>query len=187
MSQELKLHPDLIWATKGAALRKKELHYFDRTEVVGRTQEARAKSIKSYNGWFKRPLPTTEARYIEATPSYFYDAGHTIRNIVQAYGANRFKQLSFVAMFRNPVDRHVSYFNHFKYVTRKKPPVIKDDDLNAWTARMMRLPPATGCASGRALSCDNRLMLGAYAHWYANLTLILSDSIPHVFISQRDA
>lgn len=95
VSADLKLHPDLIWGetkpgkcdlvreggTNGGC--KKELHYFSSPD--------RFKSgLDWYNSWFKSPLPTPQARYIEGTPAYFYDSGHTIGNMVKAYGRSRF-------------------------------------------------------------------------------------------------
>ena len=171
LATELFGHPDLAWPTMLAGepfFFNKETHFFDRC-VLHEEKYCENKKPKDqttvafYNRHFPpTPRPTARLRYIEATPDYYYNAGSTIRNMRAAYGEWNFAALRFVVVVKDPVGRHVSYWNHFQ-----KEGFIVSKSLNADVPSYLAMQGTSysNCTDEYSRTCKNRLMLGCYSHF----------------------
>ena len=108
LSRSLQLHPELVWPIMiegdKFAFGRKELHFFNQHENF-------KLGIERYNSHWPDPLPTEQAHYIEATPSYLLYP-HVVGRMKKAYGDDAFTRLKFVVILADPTQRHVSWFNH---------------------------------------------------------------------------
>jgi hypothetical protein len=106
---------------------RKEVHFFDGGLVSG------IDNFKKGKHWYRAHFPlenaTSEARIIEATPSYLF---------VPCVPARIFQQLpevKLIVVLRDPVERAISHFFHEVRAGREKRPImsalVEEDDLLA--------------------------------------------------------
>jgi len=140
----------------------KELHFFDGINGNG--------DIDFYNAHFTTPLPNTWSHYFEATPSYFYDQDGAIQKMASSYGPVAFKKLKFLLIVRDPVDRTVSWWNHFAGLEFKNFENFTTFLVSNLNMKLGSLPEYThGNPCRRQGECYNRLYYGVYSKWLKSL------------------
>ena len=166
-------HPDIVWPIKveydtyatgyAGPNHVNELHFFDYDDNF-------EKGTAFYNMHWPDPLPTEQAHYFEATPSYSR-LSEAVHNMKTAYGEDAFTKLKFVVILADPTHRHVSWFNHFQ-VPHGDALASGDafvPDMNGQIGKFLRERQMTSVdefvASCGTAECykRNRLLMGAYA------------------------
>ena len=113
MSDYLALHPDVAVAAA------KEVHYF-------------SNNIDKGEDWYLQQFPQdTEAKYVvDASPSYFDTCNSDlIPKLMKAFAPGG----KVIIMIRDPVDRLISHFNHFKSVNKLE--ILEGVDVSGFLDR----------------------------------------------------
>eukprot|EP00940_MAST-03C_sp_MAST-3C-sp2_P001314 g1314.t1 len=108
---------------------------------------------------------------IDATPDYFYNYNDAVENMKLTYGLTTFSELKFIVIVKDPVDRWISFWNHFSQQKFYKGLIEYSSITNA-TETLMEisdvtpyLDPNNGCQSEGSCFWVNFLIGGLYGKW----------------------